>query len=71
VNGQSAPVLVADCVLRAVAVPAGESRVELQFVDPALRRGLGVTLAALAAVVALAAWGVLRGRRMASSEAGP
>jgi hypothetical protein len=71
VNGQTAPVLVADCVLRAVAVPAGKSRVELQFVDPALRRGLGVTLAALAAVVALAAWGVLRGRRMASSEAGP
>ena len=62
VNGDARPVLPADCVLRAVTLPAGASRVELEFTDPALRRGLAVTLSALAVVVGLVLAGIFRGR---------
>lgn len=63
VNGQPAPVWPADGILRAVPVPAGASRVELQFTDPALRRGLLVTMVALAAILVLTAAPVVRRRR--------
>jgi hypothetical protein len=62
VNGTSRPVWPVDCVLRAVAVPAGHSVVEMRFTDPALRRGLVLTLAALAVVLALLAIGWRAGR---------
>jgi hypothetical protein len=50
-----------DCVLRAVAVPAGQSKVELEFQDPALARGLVVTLLSLAATAALIGLGLRKG----------
>ncbi len=58
VNGEARPVLAANCVLRAVAVPAGTSRVEFVFVDPALRAGLTMTGAAALGIagLALGAW---------------
>jgi hypothetical protein len=71
VNGAEAPVLPADCVLRAVPVPAGASRLELQFVDPALRTGRTVTFVALVGVVGLAAFGLRPGRRRRAQEAAP
>jgi uncharacterized membrane protein YfhO len=70
VNGQPAPVWPADGLLRAVPVPAGASRVEMTFTDPALRRGLVVTLVALASVLALIVGSLVRGRRPAAPAAG-
>ncbi len=63
VNGQAVPVWPADGLLRAVPVPPGASRVELQFTDPALRRGLVVTVAALVAVLLLVGASLLHLRR--------
>ncbi len=63
VNGAPQPVLPADCVLRAVAVPAGASRVDVDFQDPTMRRGLLLTLLSSAAAVALLGWGAWQGRR--------
>jgi len=68
VDGKDAPVWPADAVLRAVPVPAGASKVELRFVDPALRRGLWITIASCAGVLALIGAGVVRGRRAAAME---
>jgi hypothetical protein len=62
VNGDARPVLPVDCALRAVTLPAGASRVEFEFTDPALRRGLAVTLVALAVVVGLVLAAIFRGR---------
>ena len=66
VNGQVAPVWPADGLLRALPVPAGTSQVELQFTDPALRRGLALTVAALAGVLLLLGASLLRLRRGAA-----
>ena len=62
VNGEARPVLPADCVLRAVPIPVGASRVDFEFTDPALRTGLAMTLAALAVVVGLVLAGIFRER---------
>lgn len=59
VNGERTAVLAADCVLRAVAVPSGISRVVFEFVDPALRAGLAVTSGScvvIALLVVLGSW---------------
>ena len=58
VNGIPQAVLPADCILRAVAVPAGRSTVELEFHDPALRRGLVLSLLSLVAAGALLGLGL-------------
>jgi hypothetical protein len=63
VDGRDAPVWPADCVLRAVPVPAGASRIELRFVDPALRRGLVTSCVALAVALGLVLYGWRWGRR--------
>jgi hypothetical protein len=68
VNGSPAPVLPVDCVLRAVVVPAGHSRVELQFHDPSLRRGFFVTLLSVAVAAALIGFGLYRGRQARGGE---
>jgi hypothetical protein len=60
VNGQRSEVLAADCILRAVAVPSGPSSVVFEFVDPALRAGLGVSIGSFVVVVLLFLLGVRR-----------
>jgi len=44
VDGQSAPLLQADLVLRAVAVEAGEHTVSFTYDDPGVRRGLTLSI---------------------------
>ncbi len=58
VDGQDQPLLTADHVLRAVALPAGPHEVRFRYRDPAVRRGLTLTLlgAVGIAAVAAAAW---------------
>ena len=48
VDGRQAPLLRADGLFRAVALPAGEHKVEMRYKPPAL--GLGLLLAAVSAV---------------------
>jgi hypothetical protein len=54
VDGQPAPVYVANHVLRAVAVPAGVHHLELRFESAALAAGLIISVAAAAALLGLA-----------------
>jgi hypothetical protein len=63
VDGSRAEVLEADYLLRAVVVPAGRHRVAFRFESRAVRNGLFVSLASLAAVLALLATDLLRRRR--------
>jgi hypothetical protein len=54
VDGQPAPVLLADHVLRAIPVPAGQHSVELRYDPPYLRAGLliaGLSLLTVAAAL--------------------
>ena len=64
VDGEPAPYVRADYVLRAMELPAGEHTVEWRFRAPGWRAVEGVTLASsiavLAAAVAALAWAVLR-----------
>jgi uncharacterized membrane protein YfhO len=50
--------------MRAVRVPAGESRVELHYVEPSLARGAAISLGALLVLMAIG-W---RGWRQARGE---
>src|SRR6185295_882664 len=63
VDGTPTEILRADYLLRAVAVPAGKHRVEFHYRSAAVRNGLLLSLASLAAVLALLAVGVVLGRR--------
>jgi hypothetical protein len=63
VNGIPAEVLPANVWMRAVRVPAGESRVELHYVEPSLARGAAISLCALLVLGAIA-W---RARRTSSA----
>jgi hypothetical protein len=54
VDGRPAPVLRADGRHRAVAVPAGESRVRLYYRPPGMLAGLVLSLASVAVIAALA-----------------
>ncbi|UCE03450.1 MAG: YfhO family protein [Candidatus Latescibacterota bacterium] len=65
VNGEETQVLAADCLLRAVEVPSGNSSVVFEYVDPALRAGIGVTAASAVCVLLLLGFGVWRGRATA------
>ncbi len=69
VDGKPVPVWPADAVLRAVAVPAGTSHVEFEFVDPALRRGLAVSCVSLVIVLGLVGSTWIRSRRRRTSGA--
>ncbi len=66
VNGAAKPVQPANCLLRAVAVPAGKSAVVFEYVDPALRAGLVSTGSAAALVVLLLLLGLVQRRRVVS-----
>jgi hypothetical protein len=63
VNGKPARVLPVDCVLRGIEIPAGASKVALQFTCPALRAGLGVTVVSAVVALGLLGGGFWRGRR--------
>jgi hypothetical protein len=65
VDGTDAPVLRAYHTLRAIPVPAGEHTVEMWYHSDILMRSLWLSLAALAVLLALGAWGMLRNRRRA------
>jgi hypothetical protein len=65
VNGVPVEVLPANVWMRAVRVPAGESRVELYYVEPNLARGAAISLGALLMLAAIG-W---RSRRMSSAQA--
>ena len=70
VDGNAVPVLRADYLLRAVAVPAGKHRVEFRFESKAMRRGMQLSLVSLAAILAMfaVAW-VMRRRSNGTPEA--
>jgi hypothetical protein len=53
VDGQEAKALIGDYLCRVVAVPAGKHAIAWEFHDPALARGLAISLAALAVILAL------------------
>jgi hypothetical protein len=63
VDGRPAAVGRADYAFLGVALPVGAKRVELSFRDPAYLQGRLITLAALAATVAVIVIGGLLGRR--------
>jgi hypothetical protein len=67
VDGRDVPVLAADSMLQAVAVPGGRHVVRLRYQDPAIPLGLAGSALALAAL-ALAAV-LLRGRPMDADRA--
>ena len=69
VNEQPARVLAADCLLRAVEIPAGAARVEFWFEHPGLATGARLTFGALAVVVLLIGIGWCRGRRTPAPDA--
>jgi hypothetical protein len=62
VDGRPSEIYRADALLRAVAVPAGKHRVELHYRSAAVRNGLRLSLASLAAAAVLMFFGV-RGAR--------
>jgi hypothetical protein len=62
VDGAAAPVLRADYLLRAVAVPAGEHTVVFRFESAAVRNGLMLSIASLVLILALIGAGVMQGR---------
>ena len=63
VDGQQRPLLRADLCLRAVALSAGEHEVRFLYRDPAVRRGLMISLAGLAGIAVLFLWPVWARRR--------
>lgn len=69
VDGRPARLLRADYLLRAVPVPAGTHTVTFRFRSKAVRDGLALSLASLAAVLALLAAGGWRARRRAQAPA--
>jgi len=65
VDGKRAPVIKADYLLRAVAVPAGRHRVEFRFESKAVRTGLLLSALGIAVSIALLLAGVIARRRAA------
>jgi hypothetical protein len=53
VNGRPVEVLPANVWMRAVSVPAGESRVEMYYVEPSLARGAAISTAAFLVLMAV------------------
>lgn len=70
VDGERVPLYVADHVLRAVPVPAGEHTVELRYESWSLRAGIAVSLGFCLVLVILVLAGVRR-RRGGGSRTGP
>jgi hypothetical protein len=70
VDGGRTPVLRADYLLRAVAVPAGRHRVEFRYESAAVRNGLVLSLASLLVVLAAFAVSWWLGRRPRAAAPG-
>jgi hypothetical protein len=68
VDGRPQPLLRANYLVQAVAVPAGESRVRLEYSEPALRHGGVLALMALGAALGFGWWDWRRGREGAAGE---
>jgi hypothetical protein len=66
VNATAAPVLEADCLLRAIEIPSGTSEVVFEFEHPGLAAGLRLTLGALLIILVLIGVGIGRRRRLSS-----
>ena len=62
IDGQPAQLLTADLVLRAVALPAGRHEVRFHFSDPAVGRGLALTIAGVLLALALVIWPLVAAR---------
>jgi uncharacterized membrane protein YfhO len=62
VDGAPTPIYVADGLLRAVALPAGDHRVELRFESDALRIGVLVSLLTATALVICCVLSLVRSR---------
>jgi hypothetical protein len=63
VDGAPAALLRANYLFRGVLLPAGQHRVQFDFRPATLRRGAGVSLAVVLALVAMAAVGIWRQER--------
>jgi hypothetical protein len=63
VDGQPAPVHVADQLLRSVPVPAGEHTVELRYESWTLRMGMAISLVTFATLILLAVAAAAQHRR--------
>jgi hypothetical protein len=63
VDGQSAPVLRTNLVMRAVPVPAGEHRVELRYRTPGLSLAIALSIVGLLALLTLALATAQRGAK--------
>jgi len=60
VNDEPAPLLVADHMLRAVALSAGDHEIRFEYRDPAFALGRGLALGGLAVTLVLLAWPWIR-----------
>ncbi len=69
VDGAPAPVVRADHIFRGVRVEKGSHEVEFRYVAPGLRLGLGLSVAAAAAILGIAAVSLLRARARRGGEA--
>jgi hypothetical protein len=69
VDGRETPVLKADYLLRAVAVPAGHHVVVFRFRSAAIRTGMTISLVSLAVALAMLAIGYLRRPRATAPPA--
>ena len=65
VDGKDTPILRADYLLRAVAVPAGKHTIVMKFVSPSVRTGLLLSIGSLVVVLGLIGAGFLMRRRTA------
>lgn len=70
VGGETTPVLRADHALQAIAIPAGQHRVELVVSSPELRRALVLSLLSLLVVTGAGIGSGLRLRRRGTAVAG-
>jgi uncharacterized membrane protein YfhO len=68
IDGRPVPLYVADHVLRAVPVPAGEHTVELRYESSSLRIGLAISVISYLALIALAVAGTQRRRKSADKS---
>ena len=70
VDGRPAPVLVADYLMQAVAIPAGTHTVDLTYHDPPVGQGAAASAVAWAGLLVALGW-AWRSDRRATSSSGP